>query len=98
MDKETFAKAIQAEGIPVGAHYVKVMYEGVWIRDRKTYGSSGCPWKCLIYGKNIDYTHCCPNAEKALANHMTLYIHEDWTEKEVENTIKALEKVEHYLK
>ncbi len=43
VDKKTFAEAVQAEGIPVGAHYVKVMYDGVWIRDRRTYGSSACP-------------------------------------------------------
>ena len=40
-----------------------------------------------------------PVAEKALADHMTLYIHERWTEKEIKDTIKALEKVERvYLK
>lgn len=64
-DKEAFAKAVQAEGIPVGAHYIKVMYDGIWIKDRKAYGSSGCPWSCPLYGKKIDYTHCCPRAEKA---------------------------------
>ena len=40
-----------------------------------------------------------PVAEQALADHMTLYIHECWTEKEIEDTVKALEKVEKvYLK
>ena len=96
-DKETFAKAVQAEGIPVGAHYVKVMYEGVWIKERKAYGNSGYPWSCPRYGKKIDYTHCCPQAEKALEDHMLLYIHEGWAEKEVDDTIMALEKVESCL-
>ncbi|GEM_PF-2771655 len=70
VEKERFAKAVQSERIPIGAHYVKVMYDRAWIMDRKTYGNSGCPWNCPVYRKNIDYTHCCPNAEKAIADHM----------------------------
>jgi len=93
VDKETFAKALKAEGIPIGAHYVKPMYEGIWIKEKKTYGSSGCPWSCPR-AREIDYTHCCPVAEKALEDHMTLYIHECWTEKEIDDTLKALKKVE----
>lgn len=98
INKETFAKAVQAEGIPVDVRYVKVMYDGIWIANRNTYGKSGCPWNCPVYGKKIDYTHCCPHAEEAIEDHMTLYIHEGWTDKEIEDTITALEKVGRYLK
>lgn len=92
-DKETFVKALQGEGIPVVAHYMKPMSEWIWIKEKKTYGSSGCPWMCSR-GRDVDYTDCCPVAEKALADHMTLCIHECWTRKEIEDTLKAFEKVE----
>ncbi|RKY87221.1 hypothetical protein DRQ15_11145, partial [candidate division KSB1 bacterium] len=51
--KEQCAKAITAEGIPVGAHYTTVMYEQTWIRDKNTYGKSHCPWWCP-FGRDID--------------------------------------------
>lgn len=35
-------------------------------------------------------------AEKSVDDHMTLPIHEGWTEKEIDDMIKALEKVEKY--
>lgn len=93
VDKETFAKALEAEGIPVKAHYMKTMNERIWIKEKKTYGNSACPWMCSR-GRDIKYTHCCPVAEKALEDHMILYIHECWTEKEIKDTLKALRKVE----
>ncbi len=63
------------------------------MKEKKTYGNSACPWMCSR-ARDINYTHCCPVAEKALEDHMTLPIHECWTEKEIEDTLKALRKVE----
>lgn len=95
IDQETFAKALQAEGIPVNAHYHnnKAMYQYIWIREKKSYGNSGCPWTCPR-AREINYTHCCPTAERALNDHMTLHVHECWTEGGIEDIIKALKKVE----
>ncbi len=93
VNKEKFAKAIAAEGIPIGAHYVVVMYEQTWIKEKNTYGGSHCPWSCPK-GRDIDYRNSCPVAERALADYMTLGIHEGWGEKEIEDTAKALKKVE----
>lgn len=95
VDKWKIAEALKAEGIPVGAHYVIPMYENPFIKNRKTFGTSGYPWN--PYAPDIEYK--CPSAEKALNDHITLYIHEKWTKKEIEDTIKAFEKVEKaYLK
>jgi len=93
INKEEFVKAVNAEGIPMGHHYVTVMYEQTWIKEKNTYGGSHCPWTCPL-GRDIDYKGSCPNAEKAIADHMTLYINECWTDREIEDTVKALEKVE----
>ena len=93
--KEVFAESVKAEGIPVGAHYVIPMYKNPFIKDRRTFGKSCYPW--VPYRKDISYK--CKMAEKALADHMTLYIHEGWGEEEIEDTLKAFEKVEKaYLK
>ena len=40
------------------------------------------------------YADSCPNAKKALGGVLTLSLHESCTEKEVEDAVKALEKVE----
>jgi len=98
VSKEKFAEAVNAEGIPLGIKYVELFYNQYWIKNRQTYGNSQCPWSCPFYKKKVDYTNCCPQAEKALETHMTLHIHEGWGEKEIGDTARALAKVEeHYL-
>ncbi|MGB9677338.1 MAG: DegT/DnrJ/EryC1/StrS family aminotransferase [Candidatus Ratteibacteria bacterium] len=89
-DKYKIAEILRKEGLPVGAHYVIPMYENPFIKERKTFGSSGYPFN--PYAQNIEYK--CSVAEKALNSHITLYINECWTKKEVEDTIKIFERVE----
>lgn len=96
-DKDTLSKALQAEGIPVSAHYVVPMYNQKWIAERNTFGNSHLPWS-LPGSRRIDYKNCCPNAEAGLRDHMTLYIHECWGSREVNETIKAFKKVEHHYR
>lgn len=95
VNKWKIAEALKAEGISTGSHYVIPMYENPFIKKRKTFGKSGYPWN--PYNPNIKYK--CPNAEKALNSHITLYIHEHFTDKEIEDILNAFEKVEKaYLK
>jgi len=72
---------------------VVVMYKQTWIKEKNTYGNSHYPWISKS-GRNIDYTGSCPNAERAVADHITLYIHAGWENKEIEDTVKAFKKVE----
>lgn len=97
VDKAEIAKALSAEGIPVGAHYVIPMYQQKWIREKNTFGKSQLPWS-LSAAREISYEGSCPEAERALADHMTLYIHECWSKKEIDDTIKAFVKVERRYK
>jgi len=98
VDKWRCAAALQKEGIPVGAHYVTPIYNQTWIKNRQSYGSSGYPWTAKE-ARPVDYTHCCPRAEQALDDHMTLYIHEGWGQKEIDDVMASLRKVEDaYLK
>jgi len=96
-DKQVLSKALQAEGIPVGAHYVIPMYQQKWIAERNTFGSSHLPWS-LPGTRKIDYKNCCPSAERALADHMTLHVHECWGRKEIGDTIKAFKKIESFYR
>ncbi len=67
--RDGFLKAVQAEGVPVGvgAHgrpiYQNPLFESM------NFGRTGCPIKCPLYGKPVDYTQVhCPQAEYAFAN------------------------------
>ncbi|MCX7917979.1 MAG: DegT/DnrJ/EryC1/StrS family aminotransferase [bacterium] len=91
-DKYKIAEILSKEGLPVGAHYVIPMYENPFIKERKTFGSSKYPWS--FYAHKIEYK--CPVAEKALNSYITLYFHENWKKKEIEDTIKIFKKVEKF--
>jgi dTDP-4-amino-4,6-dideoxygalactose transaminase len=92
------AAALQAEGLPVGAHYLVPMYKQKWIRERNTYGDSHYPWSAAK-GRKYDYEGTCPNAERAIADHMTLFFHEGCGDQEIKDIVAALKKVERrYLK
>ena len=94
VDKEQFARACAAEGIPVDPHYDWIIYETPWIRNRANYGASGCPWTCPYYGQDVHYEGSCPNARRAIDVHMILYWHEGYTEREIEDIATTLHKVE----
>ncbi|HRU32164.1 MAG TPA: hypothetical protein P5310_01975, partial [bacterium] len=93
VDKWDAARILAEEGLPVGAHYVVPIYNQYWIRNRVTYGNSQYPWS-MPGAREIDYTNCCPDAERALEDHMTLYLHEGWGEREIDYTIESFKKVE----
>lgn len=95
VSKDAFAEAVRAEGLAVAARYDHIAYDAPWLRDRQTLGSSGWPWSATDHGRALDYAECCPNARKAIATHMTVALHEGWTERELDDLATALRKVEH---
>ncbi len=95
VDKRTVAGAVAQEGFSSGAHYVTPMYQQKWIKERNSFGTSKLPWR-LPGVRKIDYTNCCPNAEKSLDDHITFYVHEFWTQQEIDDAVKAFTKVEYY--
>jgi len=59
--KSIIVKALQAEGIPVSAGYVKPLYKEVYLEYFRR-----CPLLCHYYGRQIDYSKVkLPNAERA---------------------------------
>ena len=94
LDKEECAKALQAEGIPVTADYHnELIYRQTWIRDQNTFGRSRYPWS-LPEAREIEYTNCCPQAENTFRDHMTLRIHEGWTEEQIDYVATTFAKME----
>ncbi|MFP3896017.1 MAG: DegT/DnrJ/EryC1/StrS family aminotransferase [Anaerolineales bacterium] len=97
VSKDEYAEAVAAEGVPVAARYDFLIYETPWIRDRQTYGHSGCPWTCPLYGREVEYEGLCPGAREAIEHHMVLHLHEGFGQREIEDIASALRKVErHY--
>jgi dTDP-4-amino-4,6-dideoxygalactose transaminase len=95
VDKEAFARAVAAEGLPVSPSYDHVAYDAPWLRERVTFGTSGLPWSSPACGPGQRYDpDPCPNARRAIAEHMMASVHEGWTEREVEDFAAALRKVE----
>jgi dTDP-4-amino-4,6-dideoxygalactose transaminase len=92
--KERFAEALRAEGLPVAPSYDHVVYDAPWLRDRQTFGRSGYPWSATPVGRAVDYTECCPNARLAVARHLTVGLHEGWSDRELDDLAAALRKLE----
>jgi len=92
--KATVARALAAEGIPVDAAYDHIVAEQGWIRERATYGASGCPWTCPLYGREVRYEGTLPGARRAIERHMVLRLHEGCGEAEVEDVAEAFRRVE----
>ncbi|HNS31648.1 MAG TPA: DegT/DnrJ/EryC1/StrS family aminotransferase [bacterium] len=94
-DNSVVSAALRAEGMFVGAHYTTPMTQSKWLAERNTLGKSQLPWTLPGAGK-IKYEGTCPNAEKALIDHLTFYMNENWKKREVRDALKAFQKVEAY--
>lgn len=99
VDKETFCKALTAEGIPVCASYRHIPCEFPWFRNKTVFGYSGFPWKCSDYKGPGDPKYKIDNAIKVTDTHFNIAVHENYGQREVNDILTAIEKVEAaYLK
>ena len=93
-----FARALAKEGIPVAARYDGAMQgTAAWLNERRVFGSSGYPWRAPEYtarGGDPERRFACPNAAAVLESDFNLRIHERWGDEEIEDTVRAIEKVE----
>ena len=67
--RDTFIQAVRAEGAPIGAgaHGRPIYQNPVFLE--MNFGETGCPIKCPLYGKPVDFTKVyCPQAEHASTN------------------------------
>ena len=62
--RDTFCRALCAEGIPVFQGYCKPLYLQQLYQKKVGYGSKGCPFNCQHYKNDISYKKgSCPTAE-----------------------------------
>lgn len=62
--REWFQHALRAEGLGTGIGPTKPLYWFSMFKSGK-WGETGCPVRCPLYGKEIDYSKvCCPEAER----------------------------------
>ena len=94
VEKQQFAAALKAEGMPATSTYTTLIYRQKWFRERNTFGVSQIPWTLPQYGREIDYTNCCPNAERAMAEYMLFGLHESHTDEVIDLFAEAMRKVD----
>lgn len=99
VDKETFCKALAAEGIPVNPNYRHSPADAPWFQKKATFGQSGFPWNCSDYKGSRTPVAKIDNMIQVTNTLFNLHIAESWGEPELRDTLAAIEKVEKtYLK
>ena len=66
--RNRFLEALRAEGIPAGTAHNQPLYQNPVFLEMH-FGRTGCPIRCPLYGKPIDYSKVhCPVAERIYEN------------------------------
>ena len=94
VDKDGFARAVAAEGIPVTASYRYISSEMIWFRERQVFPGSDYPWGLPAYGGDRNAQFSCPNAVASVESHFIMSIHENFAVREVADIAEAFAKVE----
>lgn len=93
---DLFTKAVQAEGIPLLAHYGSLLYRLPIYQDLSACGDTGWPFRPPYYDGQVDYSEgICPNAEAVKEKSIYLETIVRWpnTEEDMADVIGAFEKV-----
>lgn len=89
--RETFVKALTAEGVPVSNGYLPLYRSGMFELDQ-----SSCPLGCGFYGKTINYAELSlPNCER-LCDHEQMWLSQNTmlgTRESMDEIADAVEKV-----
>ena len=94
-DKETFCRALLAEGLPISpAYWGALPHLMDWFKNRRVFGTSKYPWASPGYKGDRNRQFPTPNAVKTMETQFNLSIHENWREREIEDTVAILEKVD----
>ena len=99
-DPDEFCKAVSAEGVSMGAHYIKdpIYMRGDFLTKGHTYGSSQFPFNSPYVSREYHYgPELVPGAVKGLGTVVVRGIHEHMNEDDIRDTAKAINKVAHGL-
>lgn len=88
-DADRFAQALQAEGVPAGAHYIgRCVYEYPIFADHSAFERGAHPYARREYRKGL-----CPTAEAILETCVILQVNEAYTETDLAETAHAVRRV-----
>jgi perosamine synthetase len=93
-DKSTFCQALAAEGIPVNPSYRHIPVEMPWFTNKATFGTNGFPWNCSDYAGDRSPVFDLPNAVRSTEEHFNMQINERFGNREVDDIVAAILKVE----
>ena len=94
--RDKFAEAVRAEGVPIGAGYVRPIYLEPMYQELLAYGDSGFPFKGPHMKKTISYPKgMAPVCEKMHFEELltTPICHYPLTEKDIDDFVAAVAKV-----
>ncbi|NOY79123.1 MAG: DegT/DnrJ/EryC1/StrS family aminotransferase [Calditrichaeota bacterium] len=99
ISRNTFADALEAEGIPCGKGYIpRPVYRSRLLREKAIYPHFNWPEDFPQYGEPVEYPEgLCPVAEEVLRTAVLLRLNEFFTEQDIEDTIRAIRKVTAYF-
>ncbi len=99
VDKATFVKALQAEGVPCGPSYLHLFVDHDWYRNRQVFDGTDYPWGCPLYKGDANAEYPVPNIRETDTYTFQLPWHEGITVEVAKQILQALLKVEKaYLK
>ncbi|GIX07987.1 MAG: aminotransferase DegT [Candidatus Poribacteria bacterium] len=95
-DVDRFAEALRAEGVPVWAHYIgdPIFLRGDFLVRRVTFGRSQFPFDSPYVSREYRYgRELVPNAVQGLKTALVFGLHEDMSEEDMDDVIRAVWKV-----
>jgi dTDP-4-amino-4,6-dideoxygalactose transaminase len=93
-DRDTFVKAVRAEGVPIGLGASSEGYREQAFQELVGYGRTGCPFRCPWYKGRADYTAVeLPNAKRLGDEVFVLQVHPTIERRDLEDVITSIEKV-----
>ncbi len=94
-DAETFARALEAEGIPARFGYIRQpVYLWPFLRERRIYRNFNWPEDFKQYGKPVRYAEgLCSTAEEVLRTCVQIPLSEFYSDQDVDDIVAAIRKV-----
>ncbi|MDO9542961.1 MAG: DegT/DnrJ/EryC1/StrS family aminotransferase, partial [Kiritimatiellia bacterium] len=93
-NKETYCKALAAEGLGTIVNYNAMPHTFDWFKNKSVFGTSKLPWSSPLYKGNPNRQFACPNAVAAIRDHFLLAIFESWGKREADDLIAIFKKLE----
>ena len=73
-------------------------YEYDMFKNLEGYLGTNCPFNCPYYGRKIEYKKgIAPVAEEVLQTGVRLLVNDFYTEKDLDETVRAIRKVTEYF-